>query len=99
MKRLKRWVISLLMLCLILLSAGFALWNTQAVPLSFGLFSFDARPLSVWIIISFSLGAIFGLVLGAGMVRHIQSRHRIKQLEQELSKRPKFGLAERAERD
>jgi uncharacterized integral membrane protein len=99
MKRLKRWLILLLMLCLILLSAGFALWNTQAVPLSFGLFSFDARPLSVWIIISFSLGAISGLVLGAGVIRHIQLRHRVKLLEQELSKRSQFSRTERSERD
>lgn len=95
MKRLKRWLILLLMLCLILLSAGFALWNTQTVPLSFGLFSFQARPLSVWIIISFSLGAVSGLILGAGLIRHIQLRHRIRQLEQELAQRPKFSRAER----
>lgn len=95
MKRLKRWLILLLMVCLILLSAGFALWNTQTVPLSFGLFSFQPRPLSVWIIISFSLGAVSGLVLGAGLIRHLQLRHRIRQLEQELAQRPKFNRAER----
>ena len=95
MKRLKRWLMLLLMICLILLSAGFALWNTQTVPLSFGLFSFQPRPLSVWIIISFSLGAISGLVLGAGLIRHLQLRHRIRQLEQELAERPKFTPAER----
>ena len=95
MKRFKRWLIILLMLILILLSTGFALWNTQAVPLSFGLFSFEARPLSVWIIISFSLGAFSGLLLGAGLIRHLQLRHRIRQLEQELTQRPKFSPAER----
>lgn len=95
MKRLKRWLIILLLLCLILLSAGFALWNTQTVPLSFGLFSFQARPLSVWIIISFCSGALSGLVLGAGLIRHLQLRHRIRQLEQELASRPKFDRAER----
>lgn len=95
MRRLKRWLILFFMLCLILLSAGFALWNTQTVPLSFGLFSFQARPLSVWIIMAFSLGAICGLVLGAGLIRHLQLRHRIRQLEQELAQRPKFSRAER----
>lgn len=95
MKRFKRWLIILLMLFLILLSTGFALWNTQAVPLSFGLFSFEARPLSVWIIISFSLGAFSGLLLGAGLIRHLQLRHRIRQLEQELAQRPKFSPVER----
>lgn len=95
MKRFKRWLILLLMVCLILLSTGFTLWNTQTVPLSFGLFSFQPRPLSVWIIISFCFGAISGLVLGAGLIRHIQLRHRIKQLEQELAERPKFSPAQR----
>lgn len=95
MKRLKRWLILILMLCLILLSAGFTLWNTQTIPLSFGLFSFQPRPLSVWIIISFSIGALCGLVLGAGLIRHLQLRHRIRQLEQELLQRPKFRTAEK----
>jgi uncharacterized integral membrane protein len=95
MKRLKRWIIIILLLSLILLSAGFALWNTQAIPLSFGLFSFQARPLSVWIILSFSFGALSGLLLGAGLIRHLQLRHRIRQLEQELAMRPKFDRAER----
>lgn len=95
MKRFKRWLVLLLMLFLILLGAGFALWNTQTVPLSFGLFSFQARPLSVWIIMSFSFGAISGLILGAGLIRHLQLRHRIRQLEHELAQRPKFSRAEK----
>lgn len=95
MKRLKRWLILLFMFSLILLSAGFALWNTQLVPLSFGLFSFQPRPLSVWIIFSFAFGALSGLILGAGLVRHLQLRYRIRQLEQELAQRPRFSRTER----
>lgn len=95
MKRLKRWLIMFFMLCLVLLSTGFALWNTEPVALSFGLFSFQPRPLSVWIIISFCLGALSSLVLGAGLIRHLQLRNRIRQLEKELASRPKFSRAER----
>jgi uncharacterized integral membrane protein len=95
MRTLKRWVIILLLLLVVLMTAGFSLWNNVAVSLTFGLFTLDARPLSVWVISSFGLGALFGLTLGAGFIGNLKSNLRIRQLEKELQQRPKFSSAEK----
>lgn len=95
MKHIKRWLIFFLMMCLLMLSIGFSLWNTQLVPVSFGLISLEPRPLSVWLVVSFSLGALTGLLIGAGLLRHVKLRRRIKQLEDELAKRPAHTKPER----
>jgi len=95
LKTLKRWIIILLMLIVVLMTASFALWNNVAVSLTFGLFTLDARPLSVWVISAFGLGALFGLTLGAGFIGNLKSNLRIRQLEKELQQRPKFNRAEK----
>jgi uncharacterized integral membrane protein len=94
MKTIKRWVIILLLLLVVLMTASFSLWNNVAVSLTFGLFTLDARPLSVWLVSSFGLGALFGLTLGAGFIGNLKSNLRIRQLEKELQQRQKFNSAE-----
>ena len=95
MKTIKRWVIILLLLLVVLMTASFSLWNNVAVSLTFGLFALDARPLSVWLVSSFGLGALFGLTLGAGFIGNLKSNLRIRQLEKELQQRQKFNSAEK----
>jgi len=94
MKRIQRWLIVLLMLCLLIFSIGFSLWNTEPVPLSFGLFTFAARPVSVWVVVAFSCGVLTGLLLGSGLFRHMLLRRRITQLEKELASRPRYNRVE-----
>ncbi len=95
MKTIKRWVIILLLLLVVLMTASFSLWNNVAVSLTFGLFTLDARPLSVWLVSSFGLGALFGLTLGAGFIGNLKSNLRIRQLEKELQQRQKINSAEK----
>lgn len=95
MQGLKRWLTMLLLLLIVLLSAGFSLWNTVPVPLSFGIVNFAERPLALWIISAFCLGGLCGLILGAGVVRDVQLRLKIRRLEKELASRPRFPPAER----
>jgi uncharacterized integral membrane protein len=95
MKTIKRWVIILLLLLVVLMTASFSLWNNVAVSLTFGLFTLEARPLSVWLVSSFGLGALFGLTLGAGFIGNLKSNLRIRQLEKELQQRQKFNSAEK----
>ena len=95
MKHFKRWLLIVLMLCLLILSIGFSLWNTELIPLSFGVITFSARPLSVWIVLAFSFGVLLGLLLGSGLFRHLRLRRRIEQLENELARRPVYKRAER----
>lgn len=95
MQGIKRWLFITLLIIVIILSAGFSLWNTTPVPLSFGFYTFADRPLAVWVIVAFCLGGLCGLVLGAGLIRDVRLRYRIRKLEKELQRRPKFPPAER----
>lgn len=85
MKRFKNWLFVILLLMVILISAGFSLWNTQPVQLSFGFVSFDPRPVSFWVVSSFVAGGVCGLVLGAGIIRDFKLKIRIRKLEKELA--------------
>ena len=85
MKRLKYWLLVILLLLVVLLSAGFSLWNTQPVPLSFGIVSLDPKPVSLWVVSSFAVGGVCGLLLGAGFMRDYRLRKRIRKLEKELA--------------
>lgn len=95
MKTLKGWIITLLLMVVVLMTASFALWNNVAVSLTFGLFTLDARPLSVWVISAFGLGALVGLTLGAGFIGNLKSNLRIRHLEKELQQRPKFNRSDK----
>lgn len=94
MKRLKRWLLVLLLLLIFIMSVGFSMWNTTPVSLSFGVHQFAARPLSFWLIISFCLGGLTGVTIGAGLIRDARLRQRIKALEKTLDKQPALKPAE-----
>jgi uncharacterized integral membrane protein len=85
MERFKYWLFIVLLLLIILISAGFSLWNTQAVPLSFGIVSLDPKPVSFWVVASFATGGVCGLLLGAGFIRDYKLKKRIRKLEKELA--------------
>ena len=87
MQRLKRWLMFLLLLLIFILSVGFSMWNTEPVALSFGFYEFAVRPLSFWLIITFCMGGLTGLLIGAGLIRDTRLRFRIRALEEELAKR------------
>jgi len=90
-RALRRWLLILLLLIVFILSLGFSLWNTVPVPLSFGFHEFDPRPLAFWLIAAFCAGGVLGLFLGAGLIRDVKSKMRIRALEKELARRPLFS--------
>lgn len=94
MQRIKRWLVIFLLLLIFILSLGFSLWNTTPVALSFGVYEFAARPISLWLIIAFCAGGLTGITIGAGLVRDARLRHRIRVLEKELQKRARFKPGE-----
>lgn len=94
MQRLRRWLVIFLLLLIFILSVGFSMWNTTPVALSFGIHEFAARPLSLWLIIAFCVGGLTGVTIGAGLIRDARLRHRIRVLEKELQKRPRFKPSE-----
>lgn len=88
MQRFKRWLVFLLLLLIFIVSVGFSMWNTTPVALSFGFHEFSARPLSFWIIVTFCLGGLTGLLIGAGLIRNARLRLHIRSLKKELARRP-----------
>lgn len=94
MQGFKRWLVFLLLLLIFIISVGFSMWNTAPVVLSFGVHEFAARPLSFWLILTFCLGGLTGLVVGAGLVRDTRLRLHIRRLEKELARRPKYKSSE-----
>lgn len=94
MQRIKKWFAMLILLLIFIISVGFSMWNTVPVPLSFGFYNLEARPLSLWLILAFCFGGLSGLVLGAGLIRDARLRHRIRVLEKELADRPRFKPSE-----
>lgn len=90
MKQFKWWASVILLLLIVLVSIGFSLWNTTSVPLSLGFHTFSERPVAVWIIAAFCVGALLGLVVGSGLINQFRLRRRIRKLEAELETRPRF---------
>ncbi|HDZ09892.1 lipopolysaccharide assembly protein LapA domain-containing protein [Pseudohongiella sp.] len=94
MQRFTHWLVFLLLLLVFILSVGFSMWNTAPVALSFGIHEFAARPLSFWLIVTFCLGGLTGLVIGGGLFRGARLRLRIRRLEKELARRSEFKPSE-----
>jgi uncharacterized membrane protein YciS (DUF1049 family) len=84
MEKLARIILYFFLMLIFIASIAFSLVNKTAVPLNFGLFVLAPQPVSAWVIAAFCLGALFGLVSGAGL---LQSRLKIRRLNKELLKR------------
>ena len=85
MQSLRRIVTALLLLLIFICSIAFSLVNTSLVPLSLGWVSLAPQPVSVWVIAAFCLGALIGLVLGAGYFKDIQARRKVRKLQTEIA--------------
>ena len=94
-KQFKWWASVILLLLIVLVSAGFSLWNTTPVPLSLGFHTFAERAMAVWIIAAFCIGGLVGLLIGSGLINQFRLRRRIRQLERELESRPRFERPQR----
>jgi len=85
MNRFVRFLIWLLLLLVFLASVIFSFFNTAPVPLSLGYTTLAPQPLSVWVIGAFVLGGLIGVLLGAGLFRHLRSRLEIKRLQKRVT--------------
>ncbi len=91
MKRLARFLLFLLLVLVLLAGFVFTLNNPTPVPLWLGT-DMAPKPLSIWMLLAFSAGALLGLLLGLGLWQRFlhklearQLRARVRQLEQELA--------------
>ncbi|KPQ28341.1 MAG: putative membrane protein [Marinobacter excellens HL-55] len=83
MAGLQKILITLLVLALILLALVFSLNNQMAVSLNFLVFETQPHGVAVWIIMSFVIGALFGLLIAlmATFRTSVSRRHLKKKLE------------------
>lgn len=85
MNRFVRFLIWLLLLLVFLASVIFSFFNTDPVPLSLGYTTLAPQPLSVWVIGAFVLGGLLGVLLGAGLFRHLRSKLEIRRLHKRVA--------------
>lgn len=90
MRWIKR-VLTVLILALVL-AAGllFSLQNGTAVPVDLLVYHTAERPVSVWLLVAFTLGGVLGLVVGSAALVKVQGsrlrlRRQLEACEKELA--------------
>ncbi|MBE0486493.1 LapA family protein [Marinobacter sp.] len=91
MAGLQKILITLTVLALILLALVFSLNNQMAVSLNFLLFETQPHGVAVWIIMSFVIGALIGVLIAAiatfrSSVSRRHLKKRLERAEQALEK-------------
>jgi putative membrane protein len=100
MKKLRTLLTILILLAGLAVGVLFALQNKQAVPLDLLFFSFAPRSLALWVLVSFALGGLAGLLISS--VYMLRSRAALgtsrgqlaktrTELEQAVRAGPKVG--------
>jgi uncharacterized integral membrane protein len=84
MHKLIRLLVLTFLLLVFLASVGFAFVNRTPVELSLGFWTFAPQPVAVWVISSFALGGVLGLLFGAGIRRYLKDRFEIRRLRKQL---------------
>ncbi len=79
-----RWIRRVLVVVLLLLVLIFgllvSLQNAQSVPLDLLIFQLQARPIAVWLLATFALGGVLGLLVGSvALLRSQASRYRLRR--------------------
>jgi len=83
MKSFVRFLKFLLLMLLVLAAFVFSLKN--ATPVSLWLVrEFAPRPVSLWILVAFTSGALLGLLLGHGLWRLVRLAQQLRNLRTEL---------------
>ena len=89
-----RWARRLITLVILLfvLAAGllFSLQNAVSVPVDLLVYQTAERPISVWLLVAFTLGGVAGLVVGSAAVVRVQAsrlrlRRQLDACERELA--------------
>src|SRR5690606_17337164 len=73
----------LLLLFVLLAGFVFTLNNSAPVPLWLGT-TMNPKPLSVWMLLAFSAGGLFGLLLGLGLWQRFRMQREVRQLRTRL---------------
>jgi len=86
MNKLTRILVWCFIFIVFVVSIVFSFSNTQTIALSFGITTLAPQPLAVWVIASFAIGGVLGLLLGIGLVKNLRTKLEIKRLSNQVSK-------------
>jgi len=75
---------ALVLLLVFIITVAFTQLNSTPIAISIGFVEFSARPLAFWVVGSFVLGGLLGLMSGIRLVRSIKLRLKINRLSKKL---------------
>jgi lipopolysaccharide assembly protein A len=90
MRWIRRILVVLLLLLVLIFGLLFSLQNAQSVPLDLLVLQLQARPIAVWLLATFAIGGLVGLLVGSTALLRVQAsryrlRRRLESCEKELS--------------
>jgi putative membrane protein len=85
MRKIVRVLTGFFLLLVFFTSIAFSYFNTTPVSIAFGFWEAPVQPISVWLILAFTLGGLIGLVLGLKIIRNLKSKSEIRRLKKQLA--------------
>ncbi|MEH6583434.1 MAG: LapA family protein [Halioglobus sp.] len=82
MNLLRKLITLLVILAMIAIGVLFALQNTALVPLDLLVYSFEAKSVALWVLASFALGGLLGMLTASGIVLKLRTSLRTAKRQQ-----------------
>lgn len=98
MRWIRRILVVVLLLLVLIFGLLFSLQNHQSVPLDLLVLQLQARPIAVWLLATFAIGGLVGLLVGSIALLRVQAsryrlRRRLESCEKELSELKSTSIA------
>lgn len=74
MRSLKRWLIGLILIAVLLVGMLFSFQNTATAPLDLFIVQLDEQRVSLWILLSFAVGGVSGLLISSSTLIRLKSQ-------------------------
>lgn len=90
MRSLKRWLTGLILLAVLLVGMLFSFQNTATAPLDLFVVQLSEQRVSLWILLSFAVGGITGLLISSSALIRLKSqtvvmRRKLDKMDKELA--------------
>jgi putative membrane protein len=79
MNLLRKLLILAVVLLTLIVGVLFALQNTALVPLDLLFYTFEAKSLALWILASFAIGGLVGMLTASGIVLRLRTSLRLSK--------------------
>ena len=84
MKPLRKLLTVLVVLAMLIVSVLFALQNKVQVPLDLLVYNFDPQSLALWVLVSFVLGGLLGMIISSVIL--LRTRASLRSARRQLEK-------------